>query len=212
MPELKDLTGRRFGSWTVLYRMDDHVTKSGYKFTRWMCKCDCGTERPVLANALNSGKTNSCGCLHREIAKQVCHDNFVTHGESKSRLYKIWSYMKKRCTNPNASNYADYGGRGITVCSQWLDDYGSFAKWANEHGYQDNLSIDRIDVNGDYSPDNCRWSTMTEQANNKRSNTHIEHNGEVHTISEWSRITGVSTSRIHKGIKRGDSFESIITQ
>ena len=155
-----DLTDNRYGRLTVLRR-----DKSSSYHSAWVCKCDCGMETVVSATNLKQGKTKSCGCLHRDAIREA----ISTHGESHSRLHVIWSGMKERCFNQNASNYHNYGGRGITVCDEWRSNYVAFRNWALENGYADNLSIDRINVNGNYEPNNCRWATSKEQNNNKRN-------------------------------------------
>lgn len=207
----KDLTGKTIGRWTVLYRTDDHITKGGNVFTMWMCRCACGIEKPVYANSLLSGKSISCGCNQSEIARKTCGDMFRTHGDSKSRLYHIWAGIKKRCYNPQSSNYQNYGGRGITMCDEWKEDYACFQTWALTNGYDDGLSIDRIDVNGDYSPDNCRWVDQKAQSNNRRNNVRIMYNGELHTIAECAELTGISYASLHKQLSKGKTIEEIIS-
>lgn len=209
MPEFKDLTGKRIGRLTVIKRDEDRVTSSGYRFTRWLCKCDCGTQKSVFANALNSGRTKSCGCMQKEIAKNVAGTIFKTHGETKTRLYGIWAGMKKRCYNENAYNYSGYGARGIRICDEW-QSYEAFKKWSMENGYSDNLSIDRINVNGDYTPDNCRWADYCTQANNRRSTAYYTYNGEKYTISQLSEKYGVPHKKLYKRLYNGWSVERAI--
>lgn len=208
---LKDLTGQRIGKWTVLSRAENHVSKSGTPYTMWLCKCDCGTEKTVYANSLLNGKSISCGCYQADRAKEVCSNNFRTHGGSKERLYKIWTYIKKRCYSENAINYKDYGGRGIKVCDEWREDYTAFRDWSLENGYDDSLSIDRINVDGDYEPENCRWVDSKAQNNNRRSNHRISYNGETHTIAEWADITGISPNQLYKKIGNGKTLEEILS-
>ena len=195
MPANKDVIGQKFGRWTVLYRVPDHVDPSGYHHTYYRCICDCGTERDVGASGLYSGKSKSCGCLHKENAKQNAIEIFTTHGGSKDRLYRIWTDMKRRCLDPKRKNYSDYGGRGIKICDEWLD-YSLFKQWALNNGYADSLSIDRIDNDGNYEPSNCQWVGRVAQANNRRSNVYIDFNGTVRSLADWARFYNVNYSEL----------------
>lgn len=153
----------------------------------FLCMCDCGNETTATYHELTSGGKRSCGCLRKEV-QLACH---TKHGDSYSRLYKIYRGMLSRCYNTNQIGYKNYWGRGITVCDEW-QDYKNFREWALTHGYNDNLTIDRIDNDKGYSPDNCRWITSFEQASNQRTNKNITINGETHTTSEWCRRYGIS--------------------
>lgn len=158
MPKKIDLTGQRFGRLTV----KGPATNKGKK-TRWICWCECGGILPITSTHLISGHTKSCGCLQRERTGTAA----TRHGGRKSRLYTIWEHMRQRCNNPNNKDFRYYGGRGIRITPEW-DDFGAFQIWALANGYRDNLTLDRINVDGDYRPENCRWVTMAEQNRNKR--------------------------------------------
>ena len=147
-----DLTGQKFGRLTVIKRIENQGTKA-----KWLCKCECGNFSKVTTDNLRNGHTKSCKC---SIIKHK-----YAHKES---LYFRWIGIKERCNNPNAYNYKNYGLRGIKVCKEWNDDYLKFRQWALNNGYKENLTIDRINVNGNYEPANCRWTTWKEQNNNKR--------------------------------------------
>ena len=145
----------------------------------------------------------SCGCLRKELVG----NRFTTHSKSKKRLYRTYHHMKERCYSPKAKGYVDYGGRGISICDEWLSDFESFYDWAVSHGYSDELSIDRIDVNGNYEPSNCRWATNTEQERNKRHTRKLTFQGKTKPLAEWSEIYGLSASTIWGRVQRGWNLE-----
>lgn len=202
-----DLTGQRFGRLTVIKPID----KVGVRH-KWLCKCDCGNKTIVIGNNIKNGDTVSCGCYAREKSAE----RLATHRKTKSRLFHVWQSMKQRCENPHAHAYADYGGRGIKVCDKWSNDFVTFEEWALAHGYDENAlhgecTLDRIDVNGNYEPSNCRWVDMAQQQNNKRSAVLITYNGRTMSVADWSRETGLSHSAILGRIRRGWNVEKALT-
>lgn len=174
MKEIK--VGQRFGYLTVLGFSHTYKYKDFYK-----CKCDCGNEIVVYKYHLLNGHTNSCGCYHKERAKEAK----TIHGLSRKRIEVIYRGMRTRCYNKRSKFYKYYGRRGIGICKEWLNDNTIFFKWAFENGYKDNLTIDRIDNTKDYSPENCRWTTMKEQDRNKSNNIYIEYKGKRKLLLDW---------------------------
>ena len=157
-----DITGKKFSRLTPIC-VDNSKRPKGSTRAYWKCECECGKETIVSGSDLRSGKVKSCGCLHDEMA----HKRFYKHGMSNTKLDWVLGAMKQRCNNIHNIDYPNYGGRGIKICDEWLNDSSEFFSWALSHGYEEGLSIDRIDVNGNYEPSNCRWVTMKVQANNK---------------------------------------------
>lgn len=178
-----DLKGMKFGMLTVVDRGNN--SKEGR--ARWNCICECGQSTLVMGKNLRNGDTGSCGC---RIGGR-------THGMSSTRIYKVWTDMKIRCRTSGSPKYKNYGERGIEICDEWYDDFVTFYDWAIKNGYEETLTIDRIDVNGDYEPDNCRWATMKEQASNKRDTLYIDIEGERKSCAAWAEMSGLTTSCIH---------------
>jgi hypothetical protein len=173
----------------------------------WLCKCDCGNTTIIPTNKLTSGKTKSCGCLKKETAKPPI---VVKHGMSHSRLYHVWKDMKGRCYRPTSQRYHTHGARGIKVCDEWLL-FKPFRKWALSNGYQENLTLDRINNDGNYEPTNCRCATMKTQANNRRTNHLLTYRGETHTMKEWAEIIGINYNTLVGRINRlGWSIEKTL--
>ena len=197
-----DLTGQRFGRLTVLER-----SGSIGRMAAWKCRCDCGKECVVGSNALRTGHTKSCGCLGREIQDANLSQRIVKHGMSRHRLHNIWCQMRGRCRNENDASYRRYGGRGIRVCREWDEDFNAFKDWALAHGYREDLTIDRIHNGGNYEPTNCRWATLEEQANNRRSNRVIAYGGEVYTMAEWAKLLGVCIGTLYTRLENSASVE-----
>ena len=197
------LKGQRFGRWTLTgnYKRDRH--------NRYVeCLCDCGTKKYISHYNLKKGISTSCGCYRSEqIIKNTIHGESSTSTHKMSRLYRIWAEMKTRCYNPNDSRYARYGGRGIVVCNEWKNSYPMFKKWATTNGYTDDLSIDRINNDGPYSPENCRWADRLTQANNKCNSRFIEAFGRTLTLSQWAREYDIPVKRLHLRLKRGWDIE-----
>lgn len=190
----KDLTGQTFERLLVLERAEN---KNGR--VAFLCKCNCGNVTVVTSRNLIRGITKSCGCLHKEqlIAR---NKSCITHGDGHTRLYSIYNCMKYRCYNKNGHEYKNYGGRGIAVCIEWLTNYNLFKSWALSHGYRDDLTIDRIDVNKDYSPDNCRWITKQEQSYNRTDSRYFEYNGEKKCLAEWAKIFGINKPTLYNRV------------
>ena len=188
---IKDLVGQTFGELTV-------IKKSGHKGKNitWECKCNCGNLCIVSGGHLRSGHTKSCGCIRAETLKKMS----TKHGKYHNRLHDTWGNMKKRCYNPKYYEFDDYGGRGITVCDEWKNDFQVFYDWAMSHGYRDDLTIERSDVDGSYSPDNCKWATKKEQANNKRNNIKITYKGKTQNLKQLTDELGLNYKKIWKRI------------
>lgn len=199
MGELKDIRGQRFGRLTVL---DLAERKDGHS-SWWVCKCDCGNIKEVRRSCLVKGLTKSCGCYKRDKAREHGRKMMTKHGWYGTRVYNIWHQIVDRCDNPRSTQYRNYGERGIRICEEWRNHPERFCEWAMANGYEDGLSIDRIDVNGDYEPNNCRWITMEEQQTNKRNNVLITYKGKTQCIAEWSRELGVSYHRIYQRLNAG---------
>lgn len=199
---LPNLIGQRFGRWLVVSQAERD--KKGQ--VQYNCRCDCGTERIIRRTSLTSGNSRSCGCLSRDVAAK----NETTHGDTGCRLYRIWAGIIQRCCN-NRERYEweKYGGRGITVCDEWRK-YEPFKEWAMDNGYRDDLSIDRIDPNGNYCPENCRWATTYEQSNNKRTSKIIEFNGETGTVREFADKYGLAYSCLYTRLRNGWSVEKAL--
>lgn len=268
--ESKDLIGQRFGRLTVVSIAETGRYKSGGKYIKWNCLCDCGTIKAIKTSDFKYGRTISCGCAKAETSskrnrldvigktfgdltveseagrvrgcitwncvctcgnKRVVRGFDLVHGKitscqqcvkkrtsrmvnggHRSRLYTCWNHMKSRCYNVNDKSYSYYGGRGIVVCDEWKNSYKAFSDWALANGYSNELSLDRINVNGNYNPDNCRWATFKQQMNNTRANRILEHNGECHTVSEWADIIGIKSDIIYCRLHHGWSVDRALTQ
>lgn len=211
--KVHDLSGQRFGRLTVV-EMEDTNTRKTY----WLCKCDCGNMKRVRSDSLLCGSIRSCGCLKAERDKINLNSSVAKkkHAEAGykvggTRLYNIWQGMKHRCNNPNDARYERYGGRGIHVCEEWEKDFIAFRNWSFENGYEDGLTIDRIDNDRGYSPDNCRWATLKEQSNNRSTNINITIGNSTRNLMEWCEIFGLDYKKIYARYRRGNfsSYEDL---
>ena len=189
-----DLTGQRFGRLMVVR----YAGRSPGKKNLWLCKCDCGNEKVVAVDKLHSGNTKCCGCLQREVHRK-CR---MTHGKSDTKLYLVWREMITRTENQNAERYGIYGGRGISICGEWHNDFQLFYDWAIQNGYKEGLTIDRIDVNGNYEPDNCRWITPYEQSRNLRKNVRITYSGKTMILKDWAKEIGIDYHTLWQRIRK----------
>ncbi len=213
MSQAKDITGQRFGELTVLrlHHKKPRYKKNGaihsYRLY-YECKCDCGNMCIVNSDELLHGKTKSCGCYRREKAR----NDFSIHNLTNTRLYNTWTHMKGRCLNPTDAAYKNYGGRGITVCQEWQDDFINFYNWAMANGYTKKLTIDRININGNYEPKNCRWVDMKTQGRNKRTNVTLPYNGETHCLKEWAEIVNIKVGTLQNRVYKQWSVKDILTQ
>ena len=193
-----DLTNQKFGKLTAISRV---------KGSKWLCLCECGNTKEIRTNSLTRGSTISCGCYHKEeVAKR-----HTTHNRSKDRLYHEWQYLKRRCYNPGYKYYERYGGRGISVCEEWKNNFVAFKEWAESNGYDDSLTLDRIDYDGNYEPDNCRWVTRKVQQNNRSSNLFFTIDGETKTLAQWCEIYKVPHERTRYRVKHGWDIVTALT-
>lgn len=198
-----DISGNKYGRLTSIQPI-----KRG-KNIYWICRCDCGNQTEVLPQHLKRGLIRSCGCLRKDVSARKSKK----HGMSKTRVYKEWKGIKDRCLNQNNPNYKNYGGRGIKVCDEWIEERGfeNFYNWAINNGYQDNLTIERNDVNGNYDPSNCRWIPLCDQALNTRANVYLEYNGESKPIAQWAREYGMDYHTFHNRVRNlGWSIEKAL--
>jgi len=200
--KLKNLIGMKFGRLTVA----DRAENDGRNI-RWNCICECGGKAICRTSSLLSGNSKSCNCLSV--------DNLIkrstTHGQSKTKIYTQWSDMKNRCNNPKNSHYKNYGGRGIEVCKEWNEDYLVFIKWASENGYDKKLEIDRINVNGNYEPSNCRWATIKQQSRNKRNTFYLKIDGVIKPFAEWCEIYDINYKLAHERYTKGYEPKNIFS-
>lgn len=186
----QDIKNQQFHMLTVR----NYYGKNNQNKSLWLCDCECGKSTIVTTADLKRGHVKSCGCLQKLTIRKLK----TTHGNSYSRLYTIWESMKQRCYNPNSKEYLRYGGRNIVMCEEWRNNFENFYQWSINNNYSDILTIDRIDNDGNYEPNNCRWSTFISQQNNRSNNHYLVYNNERHTVSEWSRILNIPRHKVIK--------------
>ena len=201
MGKFQDLAGKRFGRLIAI----EVVGKNSKNESIWKCRCDCGNTTEVLMGRLVRKKTKSCGCYRRDFQKYDAKYNEIIY----PRLYRIWSKMIQRCLSPNSDAYKNYGARGITICKEWYD-FNKFRDWALLNGYRDDLTIDRINNDGNYEPSNCRWANRIQQANNTRANRHLTYNGKTMTFANWARELGINKSTLYSRLeKHSDNLDLV---
>jgi len=200
--ERSDITGQKFGRWTVLRR-----ERTAHGPLGWLCRCDCGSERVLPRSTFTKGKSQSCGCRTKEVmaARQY------RHGWTGDPTYTAWVVMRQRCHNPRSKSYANYGARGIYVCDRWRGSFEAFLADMGPRPSADH-SIDRIDNSGPYSPENCRWATKETQANNCRSNHRVTYGGRTQTVTQWERELGFSPGTLFQRFYAGWSTEEAMTR
>jgi hypothetical protein len=193
---MKDLTDMRFGRLICLQPVGrDPLTRC----VMWLCQCDCGSQTTVRSQRLLIGNTRSCGCLHRDQRIEQCKSR-ATHGATRSSLHSRWMHIRERCHDPHSKAFKHYGGRGIRVCQEWREDFTSFRDWAMANGYRDDLTIERIDNDGNYEPGNCKWIPLADQGRNKRNNHILSHAGHTTYLSAWARELGINVGTLHSRI------------
>ena len=200
-----ELAGQRFGRLVVISR--SHPGKASHQY--WLCQCDCGNQKRISQSALVSDRTRSCGCLRKEVTAKRLTRHGHTRGGRRTPAHSIWNGMLGRCLNPNSPAYKDYGGRGITVDPRWLQFENFFADMGQPPS---GATLDRIDNNKGYAPDNCRWATKKEQANNRRSCRLITVNGLTMTVKQWAELQGLNCQTIGSRLRSGwDPVETVLT-
>ena len=189
--------GDRYGRLMILAEITETQERRSF-----LCRCDCGKELKAYLYKINFGRTKSCGCLKKEF---LINRN-LKHGHSNTKLYKVWRMMKQRCFDKNNNRYSNYGGRGIKVCAQWLV-FDLFYEWAINNGFKEGLTIERRNNNGNYEPENCTWISLQEQAINRRTNKHIEFNGKVLVLQQWSELLRIDYDVLQWRLSHGWSVE-----
>lgn len=205
--KIKDLTNLIFGRLKVI----EFAGINKRNEATWLCECQCEKKTKIIVpgSLLRNGTTKSCGCLRRELSSKRAVLRNTKHNQSRTKLYRTWNYMRQRTTNSKREDYKNYGARNIHICDEWLD-FENFKKWAISNGYQEGLTIERKDVNGNYCPENCCWIPFEKQASNKRNTIRIEFNGINLTLKEWSDKLGINLNTLRTRYYRGYSTEKIL--
>lgn len=213
MTKLINMIGFKSGRLIVIDQAE-----SKYGQSMWLCKCTCGNTCTYTGGSLRAGKVKSCGCLYKEVRQSIAYNSIAKekHGASRSRLYYMWCSMKNRCYVKSSPSYEHYGARGITVCDEWRTDFMAFQSWSFANGYDQDAkrgecTLDRIDGDKGYSPDNCRWVSMQVQSNNRHNTCVMTFGKETHTTSEWAKISGVPRGTIYNRIKAGWPPEKVLS-
>lgn len=207
----EDLRGKKFNRLTVLELFEKkqfyfNGKKRGY-IRYWLCQCECGNTKVIREDSLRQGRIKSCGCLKKEQDK--INLGKTIHNQTYTRLYSIWTNLKTRCLNPNSKTYKWYGKRGITICDEWLNNFQSFYDWSYQNGFNElakrsDCTLDRINVNGNYEPLNCRWVSMKTQNNNRRNTRIIEYRGQEKSLTEWAEILKINRKTLYTRLYRSD--------
>lgn len=198
MGRIINMVGKEFNGCVVLGSKGMDKDKKA----RWGCRCYCGKNFVTTGKSIRAGKTKSCGCFKTKVIVKAGKENKI-HGETKTRLYNIWHGMKKRCSTPSDTSYKNYGAKGIRVCKEWLDSYENFRGWALSNGYEEHLTLDRIESDKNYSPDNCRWANWITQGRNRSSNVFVNFKGKKMTLSQVAEEIGESREMVWYRHKHG---------
>ena len=204
--------GQKFGELVIikLHHKKQYIDKKGVIRNReyYLCQCDCGNIKVIEKSQLTTGHTKSCGCLQKKITSK----KHKTHGLSKNKIYFIWCSMKDRCYRQNSNDYLNYGGRGITICDEWKNDFKTFYQWAINNGYKEGLTIERINVNDNYKPSNCTWIENALQSKNKTNSHYLTYNDKTQIIEDWAKEMKLNNGATISGrLKRGWSIEEALT-
>lgn len=200
--------GERFGRWLVIGEAPHRFNPAGHRLRMLQCRCDCGREKALCPGSLRYGSSRSCGCLQKEVNRARCTTHGATVGYQKSSEYQIWRHIRARCRDPKNTRYSYYGGRGITVCDRWFDSFEAFRADMGPKPHP-SYSVERVDNNGPYSPENCRWASKTEQARNTRRNRIITVRGQDRVLAEIAEATGLNETSIRNRIERGWDLDRV---